>query len=85
MRNMYHFSRRINPVLPYSLYLVTGLVFVGMGLRVVRESGVAVADGRFLHLMMATRGNTKLEALVGKYGLVSPNSTLYELKDLEVR
>lgn len=85
MRNMYHFSRPINLVLPYSLCLTIGFVVVGLGFRAMRENEVAVADSGFLQVMMATRGNTKLEALVERHGLVSPNSILDELKDLEVR
>jgi hypothetical protein len=85
MRNMYQFSRPINLVLPYSLCLTIGFVVVGLGFRAMRENEVAVADSGFLQVMMATRGNTKLEALVERHGLVSPNSILDELKDLEVR
>jgi hypothetical protein len=63
-RNMYHFSRPLNLILPYSLCLGIGLVIVTLGLLSMWQNGVPATDGGFVQVMMATRRRTEMESFV---------------------
>jgi hypothetical protein len=84
-RNVFHFSRPINLILPYTLCLVFGLVILALGLLSLNQNGVPVADGGFVQVMMATKGNTRMEEIVVDQGLTGPEAISGELKALKVR
>ena len=60
----YLFSNLLVFVLPYSLSLFFGTVFVGIGIWSWVQNGTSAADGGFLQVMTATSGTTKMEDLV---------------------
>jgi hypothetical protein len=82
---MYHFSRPLNLILPYSLCLGIGLVIVTLGLLPMWQNGVPATDGGFVQVMMATRGRTEMESFVLRHGLANPSAFCEELKHLRIR
>jgi hypothetical protein len=62
-----------------------GVIIAVLGLWSLYQNEVAAADGGFLQVMMAIRGNTRLERLVVEQGLVNPNEISKELKYLKIR
>lgn len=57
-QNTYRFSQPLALVLPYSLCLGLGVVMVALGLYSLHQNRVAVADGGFLQIAMASSGST---------------------------
>lgn len=84
-RNTYQFSHPISLILPYSLCLGIGLMILVLGMYSLWCNEVPATDGGFLQVMMATKGGTKLEALVIQQGLVGSDTIQRELKDLKIR
>jgi hypothetical protein len=84
-RNMYHFSRPLNLILPYVLCLGIGLIIVIVGLLSMWQNGVPATDGGFVQVMMATRGRTEMETLVLQHGLANPGALSEKLQDLRIR
>jgi hypothetical protein len=80
----YHFSQRINLVLPYALCLAFTLAFAGIGTWSLLQNGTSAVDGGFMEVMMATRGRTEMEELVLKHGTRGKSGSR-ELLDLEIR
>ena len=84
-QNTYHFSDKVGFVVPYALCLFFAAVFAALAIRSLNRNGVPAADGGFLQIMMATRGDTEMERLVIKEGDVSVNQISSELKQLKVK
>lgn len=66
-RNTYQFSHSMNLILPYSISLGIAIIFDVIAIWSLYRNGEAAADGGFLQVMMATRGDTKTERLVLKH------------------
>jgi hypothetical protein len=49
------------------------------------QNGIPAADGGFLQVMMATRGDTQMERLVLKNGSMAADDMLKKLGSLKVR
>jgi hypothetical protein len=49
------------------------------------RNGIPAADGGFLQIMMATRGNTEMERLVLRDQLITTENMPAELKSLQIR
>jgi hypothetical protein len=84
-RNTYQFSHKKNLVLPYSICLGVAIVFAIIALWSLHQNGIPVADGGFLQVMMATRGDTQMERLVLKDGITAVDDMSKELGSLKVR
>jgi hypothetical protein len=84
-RNTYQFSHRKNLVLPYSICLGVAVIFALIAMWSLRQNGIPAADGGFLQIMMATRGDTEMERLVLKEGLMAADDVSNDLKQLTVR
>ena len=84
-RNTYKFSNPLNLILPYSICLVISTVFIAIGIWSLLRNDMPVADGGFLQVMIATRGNTRMDRLVTKNGVVATDRVPKELKELAVR
>jgi hypothetical protein len=83
--NTYHFSHRRNLIIPYSISLGLAIVFGMIAVWALHQNGVPAADGGFLQIMMATRGDTEMERLVLKEGLKAGGEVSKELGALKVR
>jgi len=84
-QNTYRFSQPLALVLPYSLCLGLGVVMVALELYSLHQNRVAVADGDFLQIAMASSGSTVMTDLFVKQGLTTPAHVSEELKQLQVR
>lgn len=84
-QNTYHFSDKVGFVVPYALCLLFATVFAALAIRSLNRNGVPAADGSFLQIMMATRGDTEMERLVIKEGDVGVDQISSELKQLKVK
>ena len=84
-RNTYQFSHPINLVLPYSICLGIAIAFAMIAIWSLHQNGVPAADGGFLQVMMATRGDTDMERLVLKEGVVAIDKVSEDLKNLRIR
>jgi hypothetical protein len=80
----YQFSNLLIFLLPYSLSLFFGMIFVGIGVWSWMQNGTSAADGGFLQVMTATTGRTQMEDLVIAQQIDKDNIPK-ELLDLEVR
>jgi hypothetical protein len=84
-RNTYQFSHKRNLILPYSICLSVAIVFAVIGMWSLFQNGIPAADGGFLQVMMATRGDTQMERLVLKNGSMAADDMLKKLGSLKVR
>ena len=84
-QSTYRFSHRANLLLPYAVCLVIAFLFGVVAVWSLWRNGVAATDGGFLQVMMATRGDTEMERLVFKEGVVATGEVSAELKRLRVR
>jgi hypothetical protein len=84
-RNTYLFSHRTNLVLPYSICLAVALVFAAIAMWSLHQNGTPAADGGFLQVMMATRGDTEVERLVLIEGATAVDDISEDLGNLKVR
>ncbi|KAF2679746.1 hypothetical protein K458DRAFT_393589 [Lentithecium fluviatile CBS 122367] len=84
-RNTYEFSHPLNLILPYSISVGVALFFSAVGIWSLYQNDVAVADGGFLQIMMATRGDTEMERLVVRDGAAASDQASQELRDLKIR
>lgn len=84
-RNTYLFNHRWNLVLPYSICLAFALVFAAIAMWSLHQNGTPAADGGFLQVMMATRGDTEMERLVLREGAVAADDVPKNLGNLKIR
>lgn len=82
--NVYSFSHRKNLVLPYSISLSIAIIFGIIAVWSLHQNGEPAADGGFLQVMMATRGDTEMERLVLKEGVKASGEISKELGALKV-
>jgi hypothetical protein len=75
----------MNLILPYSISLGIAIIFAVIAIWSLYRNGEAAADGGFLQVMMATRGDTKMERLVLKHRASAADEISKELGELRVR
>jgi hypothetical protein len=83
--NAYRFSHKRNLVLPYSICLGIAIAFAVIAIWSLHQNGIPAADGGFLQVMMATRGDTQMERLVLKGGDLTAEEMLKEIGGLKIR
>lgn len=84
-RRLYRFSDPLNLIVPYTLCFAAAIVFAAMATWSLLQNGVPAADGGFLQIMLATRGNTEMNRRVLEEGATTVEDMSDELKSLEVR
>jgi hypothetical protein len=84
-RSTYVFSHRRNLILPYSICLGVALVFAAIAVLSLHQNRTSAADGGFLQVMLATRGDTEMERLILREGVVAVDDVSKELGNLKVR
>ncbi|KAF7674365.1 hypothetical protein GT037_007125 [Alternaria burnsii] len=84
-QSIYSFANPLNLILPYSIYLVAAITFAAIAIWSLSRNGTPAADGGFLQIMTATRGNTEMERLVLREKLTAVEDMSVELKALKVR
>jgi hypothetical protein len=84
-QSTYSFAHRLNLILPYSLCLAAAALFAAIAIWSLSRNGEPAADGGFLQIMMATRGNTEMERLVLRERLTTTENISKELKSLQIR
>jgi hypothetical protein len=84
-RNTYQFSHKRNLILPYSVCFGIAIIFAVVAMWSLHQNGISAADGGFLQVMMATRGDTQMERLVLKSESVSAYNVSKDLGSLKVR
>jgi hypothetical protein len=84
-RNTYQFSHKRNLVIPYSVCLGVAIVFTAIAILSLHQNGIPAADGGFLQVMMATRGDTQMERLVLKNSNMTASDMSKKLGRLKIR
>jgi hypothetical protein len=84
-RSTYSFTNPLNLILPYSTCLAAATLFAAIAIWSLWRNGIPAADGGFLQIMTATRGNTEMERLVLRERLITIENMSVELKDLRIR
>jgi hypothetical protein len=84
-QSTYSFANPLNLILPYSICLGAATLFAAIAIWSLWRNGIPAADGSFLQIMMATRGNTEMERLVLKDRLAAIDNMSKELKSLKIR
>ncbi|CAI9635786.1 unnamed protein product [Alternaria burnsii] len=84
-QSIYSFANPLNLILPYSIYLVAAITFAAIAIWSLSRNGTPAADGGFLQIMTATRGNTEMERLVLREKLTAVEDMSVELKALKLR
>jgi hypothetical protein len=84
-QSTYSFAHPRNLILPYSICLAAATLFAAIAIWSLWRNGVSAADGGFLQVMTATRGNTEMERLVLHERLVTIENMSAELKNLKIR
>jgi hypothetical protein len=75
----------LNLILPYSICLAAATVYAAIAIWSLWRNGLPAADGGFLQIMTATRGNTEMERLVLRDRPMSMENMSKELKGLKIR
>ncbi|KAH7130187.1 hypothetical protein B0J11DRAFT_430405 [Dendryphion nanum] len=81
----YRFSHRKNIIVPYTVCLSVAAIFAIVEVWSMWQNGAPVADGGFMQVMMATRGDTEMERLVFEHTSQGAESIPKELRELKVR
>jgi hypothetical protein len=81
----YSFANPINLILPYSICFAAATVFAIIAIWSLWQTGTPAADGGFLQIMMATRGNTEMEKLVLQEKRTTIDNMSNELRNLKIR
>ncbi|CAN9172688.1 unnamed protein product [Alternaria alternata] len=84
-QSTYSFANPLNLILPYSICLAVATAFAAIAIWSLSHNGIPAADGGFLQIMTATRGNTEMERLVLREKLTTVENMSVELKALRVR
>lgn len=84
-RRTYSFANPFNLILPYSICLTAATFFVAIAIWSMWQNGIPAADGGFLQIMIATRGDTAMEKLALREQLIGIDNISEELKSLKVR
>ncbi|KAF2877373.1 hypothetical protein BDV95DRAFT_144558 [Massariosphaeria phaeospora] len=84
-RSTYSFAYPLALILPYSICLAAASLFAAIAVWSLWQNGTPAADGGFLQIMLATRGNTEMERLVLKERLTAVENMSEELQKLEIR
>jgi hypothetical protein len=83
-QSTYSFAHPLNLILPYSICLAVSAFFAAIAIWSLSRNGIPAADGGFLQIMMATRGNTEMERLVLQEKLTTTENMSAELKSLKI-
>jgi hypothetical protein len=81
----YSFANPLNLILPYSIFLTAATICAVIAIWSLWENGVPVADGGFLQIMIATRGNTEMDRVLLQERLSAIDDMSEELKTLKIR
>jgi hypothetical protein len=81
---MYSFANPLNLILLYSICLAAATTFAAIAIWSLSRNGIPAADGGFLQIMAATKGNTAMERLVLQEKLTAVENMSVELKALKV-
>jgi hypothetical protein len=85
-QSTYSFAKPLNLILPYSICFATTAIFAAIAIWSLSHNGTPAADGGFLQIMTATRGNTEMERLVLRESrLTTIENMSADLKKLKVR
>ncbi|KAH7121138.1 hypothetical protein B0J11DRAFT_438407 [Dendryphion nanum] len=84
-RTVYDFSAPLSLIIPYSLCLLFGIFFVGIGIWSLNRNGVPAIDGGFLQVMSTTTGRTMEALAVSHQRSLDDGYRPKGLLDLEVR
>jgi hypothetical protein len=84
-RSTYSFVNPFNLILPYSICLAVAALFAAIAIWSLWHNGTPAADGGFLQIIMATRGNTEMERLVLQERLLAIDNISEELRNLKIR
>jgi hypothetical protein len=84
-QSTYSFANPLNLILPYSICLAAATLFAAIAIWSLWRNGIPAADGGFLQIMIATRGNTEMERLVLCERLMTIENISDELKSLKIR
>jgi hypothetical protein len=84
-QSTYSFANPLNLILPYSVCLAAATLFAAIAIWSLWRNGMPAADGGFLQVMVATRGNTEMERLVLRERLTTIENMSAELKNLKIR
>jgi hypothetical protein len=84
-QSTYSFANPLNLIFPYIICLAAATLFAVIAIWSLWRNGMPAADGGFLQIMMATRGNTEMERLVVRERLMAINKISDELKSLKIR
>jgi hypothetical protein len=84
-RSTYTLSNPLNLIIPYSICLAAATLFAAIAIWSLWQNSVPAADGGFLQIMMATRGNTEMERLILKERLAAIDNMSNELKSVKIR
>lgn len=84
-QSTYSFANPLKLILPYSICFAAATAFAAIAIWSLSRNGTPAADGGFLQIMTATRGNTEMERLVLREKLTTIENMSVELKALRVR
>jgi hypothetical protein len=84
-RSLYRFSDPLNLIVPYSLCFTAAVIFAAIATWSLLQNGIPAADGGFLQIMLATRGNTEMNRRVWEEDATTVEDMSDELKNLKVR
>jgi hypothetical protein len=84
-QSTYSFANPLNLILPYSICLAAAIFVAAIAIWSLWQNGVPAADGGFLQIMIATRGNTEMERLVLRERTTAINNISQELQNLKIR
>jgi hypothetical protein len=84
-QSTYSFANPLNLILPYSICFAAATIFAAIAIWSLSRNGTPAADGGFLQIMIATRGDTEMERLVLREKLTTVKNMSAELKALKVR
>jgi hypothetical protein len=84
-RNVYTFSSPLSLILPYSIFLVLGLLCNILGLFSLAFNGETAEDGGFLQIMLNTQGDTEMNRVARTRRVKEKKVFEKELLDLRVR
>lgn len=84
-QSTYSFANPLNLILPYSICLAAVTTFAVLAIVSLSRNGTPAADGGFLQIITATRGNTEMERLMLREKLTTVENMSVELRALKVR
>jgi hypothetical protein len=84
-RSIFMLTNPLNLILPYSICLAAAVAFAAIAMWSLLRNRMSAADGGFLQIMMATRGDTEMNRRILEEGVAAIDDMSDELKNLRVR